>query len=210
MEKETKIKKTEIQENIFLLEFETQMDLASTFLRFQEHYESPQFRGRVFDLDEYKEWYKNQKGDFTYYTDWSGFNIPSHILNPFREGKFNPLSSKEKDFLNLFVETDHPFYIIGLSLDKKEESQKISLEHEIAHGLFYTLPAYRDKVLGILEKYDLDSLEEWLRASDGYHGEVIKDECHAYGLSGHKNLADKVPENLKLELRETFNEYYKP
>jgi hypothetical protein len=84
--------------NIHLLVFDNQYDLASTFLRFQEHYESPEFAGKVFTLDEYKNWYINHSpraskdGVFTYYEDWNGFNIPSKILKPFYGGKFSPLS----------------------------------------------------------------------------------------------------------------------
>ena len=145
MEKEKKIKKTEVIKNIFVLEFDNQVDLASTFIRFQEHYESPEFKGRFFSLDEYKEWYTKMKGDFTYYTDWGGFNIPSYVLVPFYEGKFNPLTVSENQILELFKENEGSFYIIGLY--SKNENLKLSLDHEIAHGLFYTEPEYKEKVL---------------------------------------------------------------
>ena len=91
--------------HIHLLSFDTQHDLTSTFLRFQEHYESPRFKGEVFTLDEFQDWYiKNspngiETGKFTYHTDWNGFNIPSHILKPFYEGKFDPLSFDEQAIL---------------------------------------------------------------------------------------------------------------
>jgi len=55
-------------------------------LRFEEYYESPRFKGRIFTFDEYRKWYvknspKGKKtGRFTYYSDWSGFNIPSYAL----------------------------------------------------------------------------------------------------------------------------------
>lgn len=38
------IEHEKITEKIHLLTFETQLDITSTFLRFQEHYESPRFR----------------------------------------------------------------------------------------------------------------------------------------------------------------------
>ncbi len=40
-----------IHPQIFLLSFPTQEYLAKTFLRFQEHYESPEFRGKIFSLE---------------------------------------------------------------------------------------------------------------------------------------------------------------
>jgi len=97
-----KIAKTNIRENIFLLDFETQEELTSTFLRFQEFYESPEFQGKIFTLQEYKAWYTKLKGKFSYYTDWGGFNIPSRILESFYKGKFDPLSEAEKQFLDMF------------------------------------------------------------------------------------------------------------
>ena len=95
------MKLEELIENIYHVSFPTRKEAASTFLRFQEHYESPQFRGKIFSLDEFKEWYTansekgKAKGKFTYYDDWGGFNIPSYILEPFYKGLFNPLSEKE-------------------------------------------------------------------------------------------------------------------
>lgn len=83
------IDKKKITDKINLLVFENQKELASTFVRFQEHYESPEFAGKTFSLEEFKEWYiKNSEkgretGEFTYYEDWSGFNIPSYVMRPF-------------------------------------------------------------------------------------------------------------------------------
>ncbi|MEK7106247.1 MAG: ABC transporter ATP-binding protein, partial [Patescibacteria group bacterium] len=70
--------------SIYLVEAPTQYALASTFLRFQEHYESPKFRGQFFSLEEFMDWYAEEYGNFTYYKDWTGFNIPSYILKSFR------------------------------------------------------------------------------------------------------------------------------
>jgi len=209
MEKEKKIKKTEVLRNIFLLEFESQVDLTSTFLRFQEHYESPEFRGKIFSLNEYKDWYTKLKGDFTYYTDWSGFNIPSYVLAPFYEGKFNPLSESEKQILELFRDVSQTFYIIGVYGMPDEKQMKHLLEHEIAHGLFYTEPTYKKKVLKILEKYNLEGLKDWLRSLGGYHEEVLLDEVHAFGLSGSKKLTVKIDESMRQELQTLFEEYIK-
>jgi len=97
-----------LAKNIHLLTFENQFDITSTLLRFQEHYESPKFKGQFFTLEEFKEWYiKNspkgiETGEFTYYSDWNGFNIPSYVLRPFYENKFKNLSEAEKNILNIF------------------------------------------------------------------------------------------------------------
>ena len=49
--------KTRIAGGLFLVRFNTQYELASTFLRIQEHWESSRFSGRVFSLEEYMDWY---------------------------------------------------------------------------------------------------------------------------------------------------------
>ncbi len=202
-----KIEKRSIAENIYLLRFENQTELASTFLRFQEHYESPEFRGKFFTLDEYKKWYTQARGDFTYYSDWSGFNIPSHILKPFLEGKFDPLTDKEKIFLEYFTDVPHPFYIIGLSGDTDTEKTKLTLDHETAHGMYYTKPEYRKKVDEVLKKYDLSKIKEWLRSMSGYHESVLDDESHAYTLFGFEKIIEKIPEGMKEELDAIFQEF---
>src|SRR3990167_8171616 len=112
------IKLEEIIKNIFHLNVDTQEELTTTFLRFQEHYESPEFKGKIFTLEEFKKWYilnspnGKKTGRFTYYEDWAGFNIPSEVLEPFYEGKFNPLADYEQKFLDLFKEKrDGKFYV---------------------------------------------------------------------------------------------------
>jgi hypothetical protein len=202
-----KINKRAVAKNIFLLEFETQNELASTFLRFQEHYESPEFKGKIFTLDEYKEWYTGVRGSFSYYTDWSGFNIPSYVFSPFLEGKFDPLTPEENYLLSLFEDLDHPYYIIGIHDDS--EKMKKTINHEIAHGLFYTNPEYKERVLKILAKYNLDNFKNWLRSLGGYHESVLDDEVHAYTLFGSDKLTFEISNEMKDELNENFSLFYK-
>ena len=198
-----KIKKKMIKDRIYLLEFESQHDLASTFLRFEEHYESPEFSGKIFTFKEFKKGYSNVKGSFTYYDDWPAFNIPSSVLKPFYEGKFNPLSKKEKQLLELFNEHEDDFYIIGVA----KNSDKSYLNHEIAHGLFYTNPEYKGKVLALLKKFNLEEIKKELKSKDGYCDDVLDDELHAWILTDSDELGTKPPEKLKDELKRLFEEY---
>ena len=66
------------EDNIILIVFESQLELTKTMLRPQEFYESPEFKGKAFLLKDFKEWYKTTTPhkDFTYFSDWAGFNIP--------------------------------------------------------------------------------------------------------------------------------------
>lgn len=178
-----KIIKREILDRIYLLEFASQYELASTFLRFQEHYESPRYRGQVFSLEEYMDWYANQYGNFTYYQDWVGFNIPSVTLEPFRHGLFDPLLEKERRLLKLFSRTRGRFYVIGTARTEGRLSRG-TVEHELAHGLFWMNDVYREAVLRGLQgvgqpaRLVLEALAAKLR-DDGYHDDTIVDEQQA-------------------------------
>lgn len=174
---------TEILTDVYHLHFPTQRKLASTFLRFQEHYESPQFKGKIFSLDEFKRWYiansenGRKTGRFTYHQDWTGFNVPSYVLEPFYQGLFDPLSKQEESFLDNFENKRRTkFYLIGTFGDHE------ALEHEIAHGLFYTDGEYKKKVLGILASMkpeDRSKIRNLLMNNGGYHKDVLDDEMHA-------------------------------
>lgn len=200
-----------VAENIHVLTFETQRDVASTFLRFQEHYESPRFRGEIFSLEEFMLWYIQTSskgmasGKFTYYTDWNGFNIPSYVLKPFYEGKFNPLSEQEEMLLRIFKDEIEPFYIIGIH--KALEHVDQLLTHEIAHGLFSVNKQYREDVLRVLSQFDLEALKKELRSKAGYHEEVLNDEIHAYSIDAQSNLETPIPKVLSLELRKLYESY---
>ncbi len=210
----------EILKNIWHIHFESQFKLTSTFLRFQEHYESPEFRGKIFSLSEYKDWYtKNsvngkKTGKFTYYKDWKGFNIPSFILEPFYEGKFNPLSKKEKNLLGLFEgKRDEKFYLIGTY------GKRIPLDvlnHEIAHGLFYTTPRYRTEVLQAMEDLSDNARKKISKflTKKGYHPDLMEDETHAYvfyDLEKMQKLGikDKSLIEVHHNLTDIFNKFTK-
>lgn len=169
-------KAVEILKNIWLISFDTQEDLALTFLRFQEYYESPRFKGQVFSLDDFKEWYSSQHGgEFSYVDDWSGFNVPSWVMKPFIDGAFDPLSDLEKALIGMLKDKRDPFYLIGTndSLD--------ALEHEICHALFYVDAAYRDSVTATIEHNREKLREVFDKMTElGYHESVAVDEVHAY------------------------------
>lgn len=163
-----------ITDKIIRVKAESTNDLAKYFLRFQEHYESPYWRGKIFTLGQYRQWYAEATGAFTYYEDWTGFNIPSFVLAPFRQGLFDPLTVKEKELLNLFKYRNDDFYIIG-------SQDADSLNHELAHGFFYTDAEYKKNVLKILNRYfaELQVVRDFLLKKQ-YHESVILDEVHAY------------------------------
>ncbi len=196
------IKKTEIRDRIFQLEFNSQLELASTFLRFEEFYESPRFRGKIFSLKEFKEWYTKEKGAFTYYEDWPAFNIPSSVLKPFIQGKFDPLSPAEKQLISIFKNVSGIFYIIGVVVGADS-----LCDHELAHALFFTIPSYREQVLSILNKFNVDKIKQELMGMSGYCEEVLDDEVNAWTLTLSDELKAKPQKELKSELEKLFLEF---
>lgn len=195
------IVKQRVGPGIYLLRFETQYELASTFLRLQEHYESPEFHGRAFSLEQYMDWYAAQHGNFTYYQDWSGFNVPSTAFAAFYAGAFDPLTRKEKRLLGFFRRLRGRFYVIGIYQDHGN-----SLTHELAHALYFTDSDYRAAVRKAMRSYDTEPLESQL-AKAGYARHVIVDEVQAYLIapSGKFGATSKALAPLRRKLRAVFH-----
>ena len=195
-----RIRKSRIADKIFLLRFDSQYALASTFLRIQEHHESPTFRNRVFTLEQFMDWYAERFGAFTYFEDWSGFNVPSIAFEPFYRGVFDPLLRKEKRLLALFRRERPPFYVIGIA-------DEADLQHEVAHALYFTRPEYRREVQRAMRGYDTTSLHK--RLAPGYHRAVWADEVHAY-LATPGSWLGPIPKRLqplRRELRAIFRRH---
>ena len=161
---------------IIHVEMNNQKELAETFLRFQEHYESPHFRGKVFTLGQFRAWYAQKMNGFTYHDDWNGFNVPSSSLRPFRTGLFDPLSDQEKKLLELIPDRLENYYVIGT------HSEDSAVEHEVCHGLYFIDEKYRDEVNRLFARVKpglLKPLEKFL-LKIGYCEEVLVDEFNAY------------------------------
>ena len=162
---------------IYHLSFPNQYMMNAAFLRPQEYFESPKYRGKVFTRDEFQSWYcaTRPHGQFSYYTDWGGFNLPDKALKPFFRGAFNPLSPLEKIIIEPFRDMKGPLYLIGtLQGDARE-----TLRHEIAHALYHTNPHYREEVEQALSIVNLTPINRCLKGM-GYHRLRWKDEAHAY------------------------------
>ena len=162
---------------IYHLSFPNQSMMNASFLRPQEYFESPQFRGKVFTTDQFKSWYSSTRphGQFSYYNDWSGFNLPNDTLEPFFQGAFGEISPLEKIIIEPFRGMRGPFYLIGTLLGDVRNT----LRHELAHALYHTNPKYREEVEEALRGENLTAINRCLKGL-GYHRLRWKDEAHAY------------------------------
>lgn len=155
---------------------DSQDELGLTFMRFQEHYEStnPDFKDKIFTQGQLKRWYSETYGSNSYHSHWVGFNFPSKVLIPFKEGLFDPLTTEEQKLLELFKYRSDNFYIIGAQNNS-------TLRHELAHALYASNPKYKIEVDNFLKKNQkkLKSTNLYI-LSKGYCKEVLNDEIQAY------------------------------
>jgi hypothetical protein len=193
--------KKKIASGIYLISFNEQINMCKTLLRFAEHYESPQFRNKIFTLKEFRSWYKTTRnGKFTYYRDWAGFNIPSYAFRPFKQKLFKHLSQRETLLLSAISNIKEPFYIIV-----SEKNNTGTIQHEFAHGLFYMNEEYRNKVVKILSKLNLKKINKLL-LNGGYCKEVLLDEANAYAIGGGSKWVTDDKRAIR-KLKALFNKY---
>jgi hypothetical protein len=174
-----KIELKQLSPYIHHVRFDTRHDMCSTLVRIAEYYESPFFHGKIFTLSQFKKWYmkSQKKKTFTYYKDWSGYNIPSKELKPFFDGRFNPLSKKEKQFLELFKNIKGKYYIIGTY--RKDRAEQQAIDHEVSHAMFWMNRQYKSQVKAYIKDKDHKELADKI-IKMGYANKVLIDEINAY------------------------------
>lgn len=168
--------RSDITKKIHWLDFEEQAVMGESVCRIEEHYEGPEHAGKIFTIEEYMPWYmaNTNKNEFTYYTDWHGYNFPARILYPFRVGQFDPLSTLEINLLDSLSDVELDHYIITTFCGEAG-----ALKHEVAHALFSTEPKYVQQILRILCTVPLTPIFETIEVH-GYAGVTWVDEAHAY------------------------------
>lgn len=183
----------EIKPHVFHVTYETQEELAKAFLPFQEFYENIHFARKFFTLEDFKKWYAAKFGAFSYYEDWSGFNVPGWLFNeakgpPEDLARLSRESSKLYDIFSAMTHFGDGIYVIGTT----EDTDPATLDHELAHARYSLDDSYADTVLELLTKYAMETkdLEDHLKAIS-YHPNVICDEVHAYVLTEEEYLTEK-------------------
>jgi hypothetical protein len=155
---------------------DSQKELGETFIRFQEYYESPskKYRNKIFTLGDIKNYYSLQYGADLYTDLWIGFNFPSSVLIPFKQGLFDPLTSTEKELLGSLKYRHDNFYIIGAQNNS-------TLRHELSHALYGFNAKYKDEIDSLIKKYhkDFAKVSKYI-LKKGYDKSVLNDELQAY------------------------------
>lgn len=196
-------KLTEVEDRVFHCVIKNTYDLAMTFCRLQEFYESPfdEIRGKNFKFLDFMKIYieKRNENFFTYPVDWAGFNIPSDIIIKYLETPFADLNHYDDVILeihNSIENHDEPYYLIG-----SDGENNITLKHEICHAFYFLNKKYRKKVNLILKEIPQSSYNKikMVLKSLGYDKKFVKDEINAYLATEYDILLDlcnKKDENI--------------
>jgi len=221
------IKTNIILPHIYILEFKTQYELCMSFLRMQEFYESPEFKGKYFTLEAFIEYWSREfgHGNFDYPSRWQGFNLPSHIIYKWeklfmgRERDQSTTVEIEREICLLDAISSAraqesnmgKYYVIGIHDEMPKHQQIKVAEHEIAHALYYLHPKYRRKMKRLLKdmpKEESSSVSHLL-IDMGYGKNVIKDELQAYFATNDFAMGEMIKLNKKQVFATTFQEYRK-
>jgi hypothetical protein len=186
--------------HVYSLLFDTQYELCMSFVRIQEFYESPKFRGKYFTLEQYIDYWSKEFGNgaFTYPAVWNGFNVPGKIISnwetlflnmedddTFRNRELKLFDAIDKLMRKEGLKTDKfqdymdKIYIIGVH---KQSDYVKTLSHEIAHAMYFLHPRYRKLCNSLLKNLDRKTYgagKEWL-LKKGYCKKMIDDELQAY------------------------------
>ncbi len=196
-------KVVEVKPRIYCVTVDDDYDRAMLFCRYQEFYESPykKFRGKPFTWMEYMRHYKTawKKGVFTYPEDWSGYNIPSNMLQQAhhifcRDTEYDLIMNdiywhcvEDSTEKNDGKQTD--WYLIGASSKDLK-----TMDHEIAHGLYYTNNDYKKSVSKLIKQIEPNHYEKLKKKliKMGYVDDkkIIDDEINAFMSTGLYNGLD--------------------
>ena len=183
---------------VHLFVFKNRYDLAMSFVRMQEFYESPEprFRGKYFSLEDYMDWYVKSSGSdfFTYPSEWSAFNIPGNVWWEFGRVFAGHQDLRVKELAVrwfsgcLDASKIRSMYFIGVCERKGKRSD---IRHELAHALWYLLWsqrfAYGERARELVSKLP-SGLKKNLRKglmTQGYCEDVLDDEINAYLSTGN-------------------------
>ncbi len=191
----------EIHPGIFHLVFDDKIELISHFLRVQEFYESPKFQRQHFQLMDYIKWYiregsehKTNKYAFTYFDDFVGFNVPVDVVLECHAG-ITDMNDHDRFIHEIALKASKmsktkKAYLIGTFSDSPG-----TLEHELAHGLYYLNQDYKNRALKCIVE---TNYELWFVLRDslkriGYCDDVIDDEFQAFMATG---LIKRIEEDI--------------
>jgi hypothetical protein len=186
------IKLFEVYPKIFAVVIKDDKLRSRVFLRYQEFYESDSdsFRGKSFKWNDYIKFYKDKtKRDyFSYHEDFAGYNVPCDTIEACKAkipdlNIYDMIMFSVTDTIKKLV-GDSPYYLIGIDQDNGDDPSLIF--HEVAHGLWFSDPDYKNKMTEQINSMDpkvKDKMIDKIKAY-GYGDNVYMDELQAYMATG--------------------------
>jgi hypothetical protein len=211
------MKLTKLAPQILLFEGYTQKELALTFFRIQEYYESPLngLRNQQFSVFDFLYESMDVDGSMNYFTFWAGFNFPGFVVKDWwnKHSDWTPFEQRLIRDIRLNVDTDEPFYVIG-ALEKDTET----IDHEVAHALWFIDQDYQKEMSELnteLIMWHSDNYEEMQNhlLSIGYSDVVMSDEIQAYMIESQESFLEEFDvnysevEDIRKKYREVFEKY---
>jgi hypothetical protein len=213
----------EVKPFIYCVQIDDDYDRAMLFCRYQEFYESPykKFRGNPFTWMEYMRHYKTawKKDVFTYPEDWAGYNIPSNILQQAhhifcRDTEYDLIMNDiywycAKDSMEKNDGKQADWYLIGASSKDMK-----TMDHEIAHGLYFTNQEYKRSVGKLIKNIKPSHYEKLKKKliKMGYVDDkkIIDDEIQAFMSTGlYNGLNTKELKVYEKEFKRNFCKFNK-
>lgn len=206
-----------VADRIYAVAIEDDYLRGMVFLRCQEFYESSsdEFQGKKFTWNRYMDWYKSEgpgagKEEFTYGADWSGFNLPSDMIEKCMSDidDWNEYDHCMESIIKAIRNQEKSnFYLLGI---EKLDVNSDVLDHEMAHGFWYTDPEYKSSMLSLIKSSDPSAIKKLadIIINYGYNESVLNDEIQAYLSTG---LASKMMglglEEISGKFEDNFNKF---
>jgi|TARA_Y100000034_G_C6820259_1_gene369342 hypothetical protein len=192
---------------IIYISFDSTYKVTSTFMRLQEFNESPskKIRGKYFTLEQFMDEYAAMTGNFTYCSDWTGFNIPGKVYHKFIKTFSLNLLDKEKKMIDLIEKVtedgEDNFYLIGTCDDE-------DIIHEEAHAFFALSRVYRKTMKKLVCDYKRkNEVARWIQDM-GYDKSVVVDETQAYLATTDRESLSEYNFKKSWYIPKVFSNYF--
>lgn len=130
--------------------------------------------------------YAAKYGNFTYTSDWAGFNVPGNVVQKFFRLFTGDLARKERRLheavLPMIERHGDRFYLIGAV-----KGQGGTIRHETAHGLYYLDDGYRQEMDAVTDGWRNAGKFRSVLLANGYASPMVKDETQAYMATSSKS-----------------------
>lgn len=207
----------EMYPKIYALVIKNNRLRARVFMRYQEFYESDSdsFRGKGFKWYDYVKHYKEKtkKDYFSYHEDWAGYNIPCTSIESCIAvipdiNYYDLIMFSVVDTIRKKIGGDN-YYLIGIDQSTGEDPSLIY--HEVAHGLWFVNPIYKNKQLKNIERLSpnvRNSVSKKITGM-GYGENVVDDEIQAYLSTGVGDNMTRIKDikQAQIPFKETFDSY---